>query len=224
MSEYDQTKEIQEYFLKNNYVVIRNFIDPNWAALLYRYTITQTVRADFMYMNARDDYREDWDGGFGDGQISCSYHHYGDPMLDTLLDASTKSMSEYTGIELVPTYSYYRFYQHGDILERHKDRESCEISATLCLGYDVSNVDQNLYPNYDWPMWVEGKDGSELPVHMKPGDMIIYKGCEIDHWRDPFEGLNHSQVFLHYNDANGPYNIKYDGRPVLGIPKKYQTE
>jgi len=35
--------------------------------------------------------------------------------------------------------------------------------------------------------------------------------------------MNHSQVFLHYNDALGPYNIKYDGRPILGIPKNFQV-
>lgn len=219
----DQKEEIQKYFEDNSYVVIRNFIDPSMAALFYRYTITQTKRADFMYMHARDVYRPDWDGDFGDGQISYSYNHYGDPMFDTLLEASLPMMNDYTGKELVPTYSYYRFYQQGDILERHKDRESCEISTTLCLGFDVSNVDQNKYPNYDWPMWVQSKSGEEIPVHMSPGDMIIYRGHNIDHWREPFEGMNHSQVFLHYNDANGPFNIKYDGRPVLGIPKTYQV-
>jgi len=219
----DQTKEIQNYFRDNSYVVIRNFIDSNLAALLYRYTITQTIRADFMYTHAREDYRPNWDGEFGDGQIDYSYNHYGDAMFDTLLEASLPMMNEYTGMELVPTYSYYRFYQQGDILERHKDRESCEISTTLCLGYNASNVDQKEFPDYNWPMWVQAKNGDELPVAMAPGDMIIYRGHDIDHWREPYKGMNHSQVFLHYNDANGPFNIKYDGRPVLGIPKNFQV-
>ena len=51
--------------------------------------------------------------------------------------------------------------------------------------------------------------------------MLIYSGCELEHWRDPFQGNICSQVFLHYNHANGPFaktNL-YDKRPLLGIPK-----
>ena len=51
--------------------------------------------------------------------------------------------------------------------------------------------------------------------------MLIYSGCELEHWREPFEGNVCSQVFLHYNHANGPYATTnlYDKRPILGIPK-----
>ena len=59
-------------------------------------------------------------------------------------------------------------------------------------------------------------------VDLKIGDMLIYSGCELEHWREPFEGKVCSQVFLHYNHANGPFaqtNL-LDGRPLLGIPAK----
>ena len=58
-------------------------------------------------------------------------------------------------------------------------------------------------------------------VDLKIGDMLIYSGCELEHWREPFEGNICSQVFLHYNHANGPFaktNL-LDGRPLLGVPK-----
>ena len=47
---------------------------------------------------------------------------------------------------------------------------------------------------------------------MSPGDIVIYKGCEVDHGRPiPFEGFWHSQMFLHYVDRNGKYTSwKYD--------------
>ena len=51
--------------------------------------------------------------------------------------------------------------------------------------------------------------------------MLIYSGCELEHWREPFQGNLCGQVFLHYNHANGPYaktNL-YDKRPMLGIVK-----
>ena len=41
---------------------------------------------------------------------------------------------------------------------------------------------------------------------MNEGDAIIYKGCEIEHWRnkcDGLEGYLSGQVFLHYVRKNG---------------------
>ena len=37
------------------------------------------------------------------------------------------------------------------------------------------------------------------------GDGVLYKGCEIEHSRKPFDGEEYIQVFLHYVDANGPF-------------------
>ena len=50
--------------------------------------------------------------------------------------------------------------------------------------------------------------------------MVIYKGHEIEHWREPFQGEHHAQVFLHYNEQGGRFDSLYDGRPVLGFPPK----
>lgn len=227
MSEEEQLyKDTAQYFEKNKYLVIKNFIDPNMAGLIYQYCLVKVQRTDFMTMYAKDSYRPEWDGKFGDDQAPISYNAYADPFMDTILGASTKTIGKYVNRALIPTYSYWRLYQHGEILARHYDRESCEISVTLCLGYNVSNLDQEEFADYDWPMFVETEDSPNegVPIHLKPGDMIIYQGCEIDHWRERFLGLNHAQVFLHYNDANGPYNIALDGRPILGIPKNYKTE
>ena len=59
---------------------------------------------------------------------------------------------------------------------------------------------------------------------MKPGDMIIYRGCEIEHWREPLWGNNHAQAFLHYNEKDGEYDIPYDGRPLLGLGSEFRSE
>ena len=42
----------------------------------------------------------------------------------------------------------------------------------------------------------------------------------MEHWREPFKGTKQTQMFLHYNDKNGPHgeNNLYDGRPFLGLP------
>jgi hypothetical protein len=43
-----------------------------------------------------------------------------------------------TGKKLFPTYAYARWYAPGDELKIHRDRDSCEISATITLGFEGS--------------------------------------------------------------------------------------
>lgn len=210
--------EIQKFLNDNGYAVIRNFISSEIAGLAYQYCLTKVRRTDYMLENFPEDYRKLWDGSFGDGQVPNSFASYSDPFMEIILANALPAMEEYIGEELVPTYSYWRFYQKGDVLHRHRDRKSCEISTTLCLGYNISNVDSSVYPEYSWPMYVQDLKGTEIPVSLLPGDMIVYKGCDIDHWREPYLGLNHAQVFLHYNKKNHEDSILFDGRPFLGIP------
>lgn len=215
--------DVQNYFKENNYVVIRNFLDSNIIGLMYQYCLAKVQQIDFKTTYDKDNYHDEWDGTFGDTQAPNSYSSYGDVLMDTVLAASRPAMENYTGLNLVPTYSYWRLYQKGDILARHRDRHSCEISTTVCLGYNTSNLqDKDDLKDWDWPIFVENNEGEELPIHMKPGDMLIYRGCQVDHWRDEFLGLNHAQVFLHYNDANGEYPNMYDGRPIIAVPKRFQ--
>jgi len=209
---------IQNFFNKNGFVVIKNFIDRNIVNIFYQYTILKVQSVDYKKLNYPDHYNKDWDGKFGDPQIPNSYNCYGDTLMDSLLISSLNQMEQYTGMSLVPTYSYWRFYQLGDVLKKHRDRNSCEISATLCLGYNAENM-KDL--NYSWPICVEStldpsKDFTE--INLEPGDMIIYKGCELLHWRDAYQGLNHAQVFLHYNRKDNPNNNILDGRSILSIP------
>ena len=212
---------MQKFFQENGYVVIKNFLDPNTSLLLNRYCKTVVQSVDFKSTYFPELHHAKWDGTFGDVQIpGMTFHRYGDPMFDTLLELSTNAMESYTGLQLNPNYAYWRWYQKGDVLKRHSDRDSCEISTTLCLGYDVSDVDSNIHPDYNWELWIADKQGNEIPIHMNPGDMVVYKGCVLDHWRNEFPGKWHNQVFMHYSDKNGPFNVKYDGRPFLGIPLK----
>ena len=120
-------------------------------------------------------------------------------------------MEKETGLKLNPNYSYARIYKKGDVLHRHKDRFSCEISTTLNLGGDP------------WPIYLEpsGKESLQgIKIDLKPGDMLIYKGNELEHWRDPFQGEDCAQVFLHYNNLNTPLSNEniFDKRLHLGLP------
>lgn len=203
------SQHIQNYFNTHGYTVVKNAITLEMVNLLYRYSGIKVARTDYLRKNAPENYRPSWDGIFGDSQIPNSYNSYGDPLMDTLMTHMLPTMQSYVGFELAPTYSYWRLYQNGDELIRHIDRGSCEISTTICLGYDS---------DYQWPLFIKDKLGNETPVNLAPGDMIIYKGCELQHWREPFKGNQHAQVFLHYNTKNKENNNYLDGRLMLAVP------
>ena len=214
-----------KFFEEHHWVKIDKFIDRNMANLLYHHVQLNAARLNYLDESlGRGKYDEEFFGTFTDKQAPGDFSKYGDPIMDALLSISIEQMCTLTGKELLPTYSYHRLYTTGTELKRHKDRPSCEISTTLCLGYDASNVDASKYPDWDWPMFVKEDNGKEIPVHMKPGDMIIYRGCNVEHWREPYWGKNHAQVFMHYNDKNGPYAIANDGRPVLGLPSSFRSK
>jgi hypothetical protein len=135
----------------------------------------------------------------GDPQCPNAYTNYGDIATDTLLTTIQPKMEEETGLKLYPTYTYSRIYKNGAILHRHRDRPSCEISATLNLSGDP------------WSIYLE----PDIEVKLTPGDMLIYSGTELEHWRNRFQGDTCIQVFLHYQSTDE--NI-YDNRLHLGIP------
>ena len=154
-------------------------------------------------------------GVWDDEQVPQTYSHYADIAMETLLTWVQPAMEAHTGLKLSPTYSYARIYKKGDVLKRHKDRFSCEISTTLNLGGDA------------WPLYLEpsGKENMKgIKVDLKPGDMLIYSGCELEHWREIFQGKDCVQVFLHYNkaDSKKAKENKFDKRPHLGLPSWFK--
>lgn len=129
---------------------------------------------------------------------------YADALSETLLLKKIPLMEKETGLKLFPTYSFWRFYTRHAVLEKHSDRPSCEISVTVCLYSDGTK----------WPISV-----GDASIDTEPGDAVIYRGVEYEHWRDEFQGDGQAQVFLHYVDQNGPYkHHKFDTRPDVGYP------
>ena len=107
--------------------------------------------------------------------------------------------------------SYSRVYLPGAWLKKHTDRPACEVSATLTLAQKGEK---------DWPIGIQTRDGHPVEVILKPGDMLIYSGMDMPHWRDPFEGEWQVQAFLHYVRKDGPHaNCVFDTRPRLGARK-----
>jgi len=186
----------------NKYQVIKNAISYDLANFIFNYFLLKRDAVDFMYKN-NITYDNGMFGTWTDEQIPNTYSHYADQVMETLLVKMLPVMKKHTGLDLCPTYSYARAYKKGDELKKHKDRPSCEISTTINLGGDP------------WPIFIE-----DTKVLLEVGDMLVYSGCDLEHWREPFEGNICGQVFLHYNHVNGPFaeKNKFDGRPMLGLP------
>ena len=137
-------------------------------------------------------------------QVNGSLARYNHPFYKATHYSLMKKIEGIIGMDLLPTYYFDRFYYEGQELTRHHDRPSCEISATVQIS---TNRDQA------WPIWFERPDHTENSVSMKNGDMVLYKGCEREHWREPLTGENsyHHQIFFHYVNAQGPYvHYAYD--------------
>ena len=205
----------ENLFEMNNYAVIKEALSKELAIYSYQYLLNKRkVARHFMktkYISPFDTSHGHWN----DTQIPNTFSIYGDVLMDTLLERTLPLMCSITKLELVCNYSYARIYKFGDELHRHKDRPECEISTTINLGGDA-------WPIYLEPTGLEGAKGIE--VNLSPGDMLVYKGELLEHWREPFEGVDCGQVFLHYSDVNGPYGSDrmYDKREMLGLPSEFK--
>ena len=211
-------------FKKNKFKIIKKAISKDLALFVYNYFLMKRQVAKTLLEKRYISPFETMFGVWTDMQVPNTYSHYADIVMETLLLKLQPIMEKETGLKLNPNYSYARIYKKGDILKRHKDRFSCEISTTLNLGGDswpiyldstgtdnVINEEQNL---------IKSNAPKGIKVNLKPGDMLVYKGNLLEHWREPFEGEDCAQVFLHYNNVatSGADENVFDKRIHLGLP------
>lgn len=189
-----------EAFRTNGYAVITALIPADRVARL-RDHLAARAKAGLMRMG-------------GDTQVPGTPTVYGDSEVDALMQDIKPQIEAHTGLKLYPTYSYARIYKRGDTLPPHRDRAACQISISLNLGQE---------PDASWPLYIGDKD-APFAARLRPGDVLLYKGMELTHWRDAYQGERLFQAFVHYVDANGPHAAeKFDGRASLGNAFKPET-
>jgi hypothetical protein len=188
-------------FNQRGFCVVRSAVSEELRRFVTQYALFDELQDLQTEGRAMQDY----------AQVPNAHFRYADPAMEAMLLQLQEVVELNTQLTLFPTYSFHRVYRPGDELAPHKDRPSCEISATVCLGYN--------YKHYQWPIYMEGAE-----VILEPGDMVIYRGCDLEHWRNAFDLAQtdawHVQAFLHYVDSNGPNaSWKYDKRPSIGHSK-----
>ena len=183
-------------FQKKGYVVINDFMPE---------THRDPVVQDFLHTS-----------GEKDEQCPVSQSFSKHPKCEFLLLYFQKFVEEVNSLPLYPTYSYARLYKPGEVLTPHTDRPSCEISVTINMGQSSEE--------FNWPIFfaLYKETPSVVSVNLNPGDAIVYRGCELPHWREEFKPPSaddwQAQLFLHYVNVYGPntHHI-YDGRDNLEV-------
>jgi hypothetical protein len=192
-------------FKENKYEVIRNVLSQDLIDYI-NINVEIHENANCFLKNLTDAKQKPYP--FGDPQSPNSFSWYSSIHSESLLQFLKPTIEKITGTQLYESYSYARNYYYGATLQRHIDRSSCEYSVTICISKGV-----------DWGIFIEDVDGNANEIELSPGDMVVYRGDLLYHWRNSYQGKTHRQLFLHYVDANGRYkNCKFDGRPMLALP------
>lgn len=187
-----------EHFAKYGWVYVPNLVNKSECKMI----------ADYLHL------MNDMGKMTPDDHCRLSNGMYGDSVLENFLELNRSTISKHLNLSLFPTYTYARLYTTRETLFIHKDRPSCEISATITLGHDKDSE--------IWPFFVSKidkfKDVHEQIVEV--GGAFLYRGMDLWHWREEYKGKWQAQIFLHYVDANGPnVDQAYDCREKLGTTK-----
>jgi len=137
--------------------------------------------------------KENEDKGIIDPQCPGSPSFYKFEKISILQERLKLLIEKISEFSLFVTYNYFRIYKKGTVLKPHTDRPACEISMSLNLGGD------------DWEIGCFSYDNIPEIVLLKPGDGLVYHGCDLVHWRPgKFKGNELIQIFLHYVRQDGP--------------------
>lgn len=181
-------------FEENGYEIVKNLISKDAAAVL-------TTQFRLMYESNKEDL-------YSDPQVPNAWTRQDILETDSILLTFKEKIENVTGKKLDPCFSYFRYYTKGDELKRHKDRAACEYSATI-----------NLWNESDpWSIFIVDYKGNQVEAILEPGDALVYKGYDLDHWRLPNQVDDVCQVFVHYVDKDGPFSeLKYDKKDNAAI-------
>ena len=143
--------------MKDYYKYVHNMLSPDMVEFLTSFSLKNFSHGD------------------SQAPLSSASHSKTSDIYNHIIYYLQPIMEKETNLKLKPIYSYNRIYLGGSELKKHVDRKACEISASITLKYFYED------PNYKWPLCM-----GDTPVVINTGDGVIYKGCEIPHWRPVF--------------------------------------
>ena len=173
-----------ESFENNGYLVIKDLWDPEEL-----YHPVPEQRGQYNYWDKNP---EHFNFVEVESQVEGSTSRYWHPQYRAINSGIRMKLEKIIGRKLYNTYYYDRFYYPGQELTKHADRDACEISVSVHISTNLEGKDA------DWPFCIKTPDtytdekkttvlipGENRSLVLKPGDGLLYKGCERPHWREP---------------------------------------
>jgi hypothetical protein len=190
---------------KDGYEIHRGVLNPDLCRVLAR---EFRMLRDTTYYLKKVDRRRKF--AFNDEAVKNCFVWYSNLGFESLQEEILRPLVEKRIKDKVfSSYSYARIYYKGAEMQKHVDRLSCEISLSVCIDSDGTK----------WPLTLTDRSGRRLDVDQKPGDVLLYAGTELPHWREKYFGQEQVQAFFHFVRQKGKYRTyKYDLRPMLGLP------
>lgn len=125
------------------------------------------------------------------------------PDVDQIYEILTPIVSSITGLELKRENSYSRIYNEGSTLTRHLDREGLDITVSLQID-NSTGLPQ--------PVFCETYSGDVMEASLSDGDMVILRGRDLFHWRNPLQtAIQNGQLicsFFHWRIVGKDVLIK----------------
>jgi len=222
------TNEETLQFMEKGYVVLKKFIPQEVIDMTM--DVWKTIEHNERVHDAVFILEEDIINDSPPESLFKSHGAHTSPMGVMMHNYLTKRLSEVIDLSLKETYTYTRKYDRGAYLTAHTDRPSCEISSTICLDYKsddgspwkiwVKN-DDNYCQKEDGTKWSHQdivdmsqgvpirqrkKDPSMKCITLEVGDVLLYQGPNVIHWRDTFVGEYTYHMFCHWYNELGMIN------------------
>lgn len=118
----------------------------------------------------------------GEGGEPNRWVLHNDPLSRAMHPSLVPLVSSIAGQPLKPSFSYLLVYLEGASLDRHRDRQQCAVTAIVQVDFDPEP--RGATP---WPLRFV-RDAERLDVTLALGDLIVFRGAEIEHYRDPLTG------------------------------------
>ena len=216
-------------FVKNRYIVLRDFIPKEIITMTLDAwkVIERNPEQHKLYFHLEEDIIHD----SPPASLKKSHGSYCFPPAVALHHWLRNALRDVLDIRLKETYSYTRKYERGAYLKAHTDRPSCEISTTVCLDYKTDD-------NTPWKVWGNGtqnwilrkqfqediwnevqniphhqrKKNGSVQIALEVGDVLVYQGPNMVHWRDYLLGDYSYHMFLHFHNSSGQMQSMDDSR------------
>jgi len=190
----------QEHFSKYGYVIVRNMISEELTKFIAdEFTMVRDVYHHVNNVPLEDTTR------FGDSTVKHAFCYYAPLCFEILYPRIMPRCEAILNKKLFPSFSYARILYKDAKMEKHVDRASTTINTTIIFENDPEPYD----------FWLTDLEDNDVALKLNAGDMCLFDGGKLNHWRDTYTGNKCIQASLGF--ANEEINM-YDGRKMLGAP------